>query len=106
LLVHVCIIENIRNLYDEYHTFTCIQKAKQYVLFVIYLEIDVGRIFVINTLRSNQILHRVTLGVTFSNDQSATSLHYLEVLKSEHMLRTIAELVNIFQCPAFNLTDQ
>ena len=71
-----------------------------------YLEIDVCSIFVSYTLRSNQILHRVTLGVTFSNDQSATSIQYLEVLKAEHMLRTIAGLVNIFHCPVFNLTDQ
>jgi len=50
------------------------------------------------------ITYRVTSGVLFSTDQSATSLLIIVVLKTEHRMKADVRLVNNFNCLAYDWT--
>jgi hypothetical protein len=53
-------------------------------------------------LTSNDILYQVTLAGTFSKDQSATDLLNLEVLRTEHTLKDVVRMSNIFNYNAYD----
>lgn len=55
-------------------------------------------IWLLCTTITTSSIYQVTLAVTFSTDQSATDLPNLEVLRTEHTLRDVVRMSNIFNC--------